>query len=439
VHTARPTFYSLSRAVALQAVIWIGLTVAFAALLRLAGPQSWPNALRFAGVSWLPWMILAPLVYWFTGRFRLERTLLWKSIPAHVLGCATCVAVTIFITTYVGYSSHSPTSRFEERRAAPPRIASDTPLALRPSTEGARAPLLTLPEHEGSAEAPPSRRAERFQRLEGRGTYPHHGPPWWPFLGVILVRANFDAAVYLIVVVAAHALAFYRRAQEREKHATTLAAGLSRAKLEALRLQLQPHFLFNTLNAISTLVHRDPDAADELIGDLSDLLRLSLHTIDHEVPLRQELELLDRYLAIEQARLGDRLKVEKHIDPGVAQALVPTFLLQPIAENAIRHGIEPRAAAGTLRIRAERAGAALVLTVADDGVGLAAKQTAASERRGIGLSNTEQRLATLHGAAASLTIASPESGGVTVRISLPFSTESRVAATPPGGDEPRAS
>jgi LytS/YehU family sensor histidine kinase len=236
----------------------------------------------------------------------------------------------------------------------------------------------------------------------------------------MLLRANFDLAVYLIVAAAAHALAFYRRAQERDRHALELAAGLHRAKLDALRLQLQPHFLFNSLNAISTLVHRDAHAADNLLTDLSDLLRLSLLTTDNEVPLARELELLDRYLAIEQARLGDRLRLVRDIEPAATSALVPTFVLQPLAENAVRHGLEPRSAPGTITISARREGDTLRLVVADDGLGLAADQSGA--RGGIGLANTEARLQALHGAAAKLELHTPPEGGLRVEITLPFRT-----------------
>jgi LytS/YehU family sensor histidine kinase len=243
---------------------------------------------------------------------------------------------------------------------------------------------------------------------------------WPPFSGIVL-RANASAAVYLIIACFAQAFAYYRRAQDREKEAIALAAGLSRAKLDALRLQLQPHFLFNALNAISTLVHRDAAAADELIGDLSELLRLSLQTSEHEVPLSRELELLDCYLAIEQARLGHRLKVVREIAPEVSAALVPTFVLQPLAENAIRHGIEPRRGPGTLTVRADLVGGKVRLVVADDGVGLKTSDRP-SGRRGIGITNTEERLRALHGESAHLEIVAPESGGVQVQIVFPRRT-----------------
>ncbi len=238
------------------------------------------------------------------------------------------------------------------------------------------------------------------------------------------LRGNFGLALYLIIMSGAHALAYYRRVQERDRQALALNAGLTQARLDALRLQLQPHFLFNTLNAISTLVHRDVNAADELISDLSDLLRASLENKDHEVPLAREIELLDRYLAIEQTRLGHRLRVVREIDPTASAALVPTFLLQPIAENAIRHGLEPRLAPGTITITARREGDMLHLAVTDDGVGLG-KKSAATTRHGIGLANSEERLRTLHNGKARLELISPPEGGVRVEVVLPFVTERR--------------
>ncbi|MBI5766855.1 MAG: histidine kinase [Verrucomicrobia bacterium] len=300
------------------------------------------------------------------------------------------------------------------------------------------------PGPDGSFRSPPTRNADgtltfpdgrKFdpskdgRRGGGRGPGPGSMGGFFPPLGSLVLRFNFDLAVYLIVAAAAHALAFYRRAQERDRHALELAANLNRAKLDALRLQLQPHFLFNTLNAIATLVHRDAHAADNLIGDLSDLLRLSLLTTDHEVPLAREIELLDRYLAIEQTRLGERLRVQRDIDPGAISALVPTFVLQPLAENSIRHGLEPRSAPGTITISARRDGDRLHLTMADDGVGLSAGPQ--GSRRGIGLANTEARLQALHGTAAKLELHTPPEGGLRVEIMLPFRTAQKVETTNP--------
>ncbi|HVU34425.1 MAG TPA: histidine kinase [Opitutaceae bacterium] len=399
----------------LQVLLWTALTFAFAALLIVASPIPWLNALHFSALNWMPWALLAPAVFWFSGRFPLERGHLLRSVPAHAFGCVACVTATLWLATNLNLL------------IPPPR------LLRTPAIE--RGPI----DHDGAHRdgfagrdelrrnlglTPRPERTDRAARPEQRELFNRRRSFWWPFLGTALLRVNFDAAVYLIVAIAAHALSFYRRAQDRERHAVALAAGLNRAKLEALRLQLQPHFLFNTLNAISTLVHRDATAADELISDLSELLRISLQTSEHEVSLSRELELLDRYLAIEKARLADRLRIVMDVEPAALPALVPTFLLQPIVENSIRHGIEPRLAPGTVTIRARRAGDRLELSVIDDGVGLTPARKP-SAGRGIGISNTEARLRALHGEAAQLSFGTPPAGGVAVRITLPFTTVRR--------------
>jgi LytS/YehU family sensor histidine kinase len=232
-------------------------------------------------------------------------------------------------------------------------------------------------------------------------------------------RWQLNLAVYWVSVSLASAWRLRRRAAERERKALELTASLSQAKLEALRLQLQPHFLFNTLNAIATLVHKDANAADEMITNLADLLRLVLAASQAEVPLRSELELVDRYLAIEHVRLGERLRVERAIAPEALEAAVPPLMLQTLVENAVRHGIEPRRAPGTIAIRAERIGDRLRLIVGDDGVGLPAAD-ARTERRGVGLANTGARLRELYGDVGRLALLAPPEGGARVEIELPW-------------------
>jgi anti-sigma regulatory factor (Ser/Thr protein kinase) len=417
-HAAQLPLRRVATSLTLQALVWGILTVAFAALLVLASPQSWSNALGFSAQIWMPWSVLAPIVFWFSVRFPLEVGHLLRSVPIHIIACTGCVAITLGLTT----ASLSPgDARPDDRPPAFERGPID-----RDGTKRSSAAVLSNPDAQRNGPA----WTDHGVRTDHREPFGRRGPTWWPFLGATLLRANFDGAVYLVVAAAAHALAFYRRAQDRERHAIKLAAGLNRAKLDALRLQLQPHFLFNTLNAIATLVHRDANAADELINDLSELLRLSLQTGEHEVPLSRELELLECYIAIEQTRLAERLSIIREIDPAAKDALVPTFVLQPIVENAIRHGIEPRLAPGTVTIRARREGHLLCLSVIDDGVGLT-KAEKKSTRQGIGIKNSEARLHTLHGDAASLTLGSSASGGVEVRITLPFTTEPRNEHTTP--------
>lgn len=231
-------------------------------------------------------------------------------------------------------------------------------------------------------------------------------------------RARFNIPIYWVIVSISHALAFYRRSQDRERKAAELEASLAEARLEALRMQLHPHFLFNTLNAISTLVHKDPAAADEMIADLSELLRVALDASGRqEVPLREELEFLDRYLDIQRVRFGDRLRIEKEIDVAVLDAMVPTLILQPLAENAIRHGIEPGCAAGLIKIHAHRSGDRLRISITDNGGGL--KPNAARQSEGIGLANTRARLTQLYGESARLVLNSGSAGGCSVELELP--------------------
>ena len=181
-----------------------------------------------------------------------------------------------------------------------------------------------------------------------------------------------------------HALAYYRAGREQELRASQLEARLADARLQLLKMQLHPHFLFNTLNTISELVHEDPATADRMIASLSQLLRESLDagTVDR-VPLGRELDLLERYVEIQRARFGDRLDVGVEIEATeLREALVPPLILQPLVENSIRHGLAARVAAGRIRVRAMRRDDRLVLEVQDDGAGLEAH---GNTREGVGL------------------------------------------------------
>jgi LytS/YehU family sensor histidine kinase len=193
-----------------------------------------------------------------------------------------------------------------------------------------------------------------------------------------------------------------------------------RAQLSALKMQLQPHFLFNTLNAIMVLVRQQKGRqAEETLARLSDLLRCVLEDVEaQEVPLRRELEYLQLYLSIEQVRFQDRLRVEIAADPAVLEAAVPHMGLQPIVENAIRHGIGRSSAAGRIQISAERVDEKLVVKIQDDGPGLPLE--GASQGRGIGLSNTRARLHQLYGDAAQLIVENGATGGAVATMVLPF-------------------
>lgn len=217
-----------------------------------------------------------------------------------------------------------------------------------------------------------------------------------------------------------HAIVFYQRYREREVAAAELRAQLSAAQLEALAGQLHPHFLFNTLQGISTLMHRDPQAADTMLTRLSELLRRTLHRgQSQEVSLREEVELVNHYVGIMQVRFGDRLQFETVIPAGTGDAMVPHFVLQPLVENALHHGIARRAGAGRIQVRAERNGDRLHLSVSDDGPGIdLAAQTFPAE--GIGLSNTRLRLTQLYGESQRLALEPLAGGGMRVLLVLPF-------------------
>jgi signal transduction histidine kinase len=223
----------------------------------------------------------------------------------------------------------------------------------------------------------------------------------------------------------------YQRFKQGELRATQLEARLAHAQLEVLKGQLHPHFLFNTLHAISTLIHRDPDAADEMLAQLSDLLRMTLANIGvQEVPLQQELEFLRRYLDIQQMRFQDRLRVVVDVPADTLDVRVPNQVLQPLVENAIRHGVDAQRGEGLVEIRARAEGQTLRLTVRDDGPGLApdAGEKVPQRGRGIGLSNTRARLRELYGPASVLGLANHPAGGAVVSLTIPLRREAAPAA-----------
>jgi two-component system LytT family sensor kinase len=324
---------------------------------RIGGGRgaSWPDII-FSGSEWLFLGALTPIIYYLARRFPLRRETAGRTLAMHLLGS---------LLLCVGWASAGVVLRHALRRFSGPN-------SFDPSL--ASWTLTSL--------------------------------PWSVFM-------------YFTVLGCVYAFTYFVEAREREAQAARLAAQLAEARLGALRMQLNPHFLFNSLNAIGVLVRDQKTAAAsrmlELLGDV-------LHSVlrgdsRHEIPLGEEIQFLEQYLAIEQIRFSDRLIVRWEIDANARYALVPGLILQPIVENALRHGIAKRSDAGTIEIVARRDGQDLVLSVRDDGP---EPFDANASEPGVGLTNIRERLRTLYGEHAALSLESPAGGGAMAIIRLPF-------------------
>jgi len=216
-------------------------------------------------------------------------------------------------------------------------------------------------------------------------------------------------AVYWLIVL-------LRQNSDAEQRVAHLQAELTQAQLQALKMQLHPHFLFNTLNSISSYLRIDVEIADEMIGQLGDFLRMTLQNPGtEEIVLEKELEFLKRYLGIEQLRFQDRLDAQFEIDPDTLSALVPNLILQPVVENAVRHGISARSGKGTIRIAAKRQNGQLQILIYDNGPGLPSEIT-----EGIGIAATRDRLRRMYGMEGHLDLANQPEGGAVVTLGIPF-------------------
>jgi hypothetical protein len=230
---------------------------------------------------------------------------------------------------------------------------------------------------------------------------------------------NSNIYIYIAVVGFLHFFYFYRRHRERELMTSKLETQMIRIQLQSLRSQLHPHFLFNALNTISAYVKKDPDTAIKMTARLSDLLRLTLDTRPHlEIPLQEELKIVNNYLEIEKLRFSDRMEVKIDIEEGVKNTLVPAMLLQPLAENAVRHGISRKIGRGTITISAHQQKGKLLLIVGDDGPGK--KENQENSSNGIGLKNIRERLNILYGDKSLMVIDQKDNQGFLVKIILPY-------------------
>ncbi len=376
---------------------WLLLTLAVVLAESMEFPYDITHGLRVASTRWLPWVFLTPALSWLTSRFRLEWSSWPKTIGVYLVACAVIVtglgALAYFAqepsrNERFPFSRHDDFDRFHGPRGHD-RFSPDSNSS-----------------HPGNGPRPPGFDSPRMNSLQ--------------LMRVALVQFP----TFWLVVLALHSLRFYQQAKERERHEAELESSLTSARLQALRMQLNPHFLFNTLNSIASLIHENPKAADDMIGSLSELLRLTLDSTDRqEASLREELHLLDLYLRIEQTRFGDRLKIEKQVETTALDSVVPILILQPLVENAVKHGIESKLGPGLISITAIRSDGSLILQIADNGRG-PAKSDKGEIKEGVGLGNTRARLQALYGVRGSMEIRCPENGGCLVEIKIPWRTVS---------------
>jgi two-component system LytT family sensor kinase len=339
------------------ALFWTGLGVFFASQLYLGGVP-WSVALSFSMPRWYAWGLLTPGVFWVDRRLGRNRGLTARVLLHIPLGIGwTCLSIVI--------------------------------------------------------------------RLVSR---PLRGSPLPPSVAeFFLERFYWDLLIYAVIAGVAISRDYASQVRQREREAhelaletTDLERRLVEARLQSLRAQLQPHFLFNALNTISSFTETNPQTARRLMGQLGDLLRASLtHASRPLVTLGEELTFLDDYLAIESARFEGRITVSVHVDDDLLDAMVPSFLLQPLVENAIRHGVAPRLSGGQVEVTATRDGSVLKLRVRDDGVGLI-PDWQLHQNAGVGLGNVASRLEHLYGQRDLLRIAPVASGGVEVQLDLPL-------------------
>lgn len=250
------------------------------------------------------------------------------------------------------------------------------------------------------------------------------GIPTMRFEGALISQFHIQVATFWVILGIGAAFEYYGKYRERELRASQLESRLAQAQLEVLRMQLQPHFLFNTLHTISAFMQEgEIEAADRMISRLSDLLRLALEGAGaQEVPLRQEMDFLRRYLEIQQIRFQDQLRVRLDVPDDLLDAFVPNLILQPLVENAIKHGVTPRAEGGEVSVRVSRDDGVLHVAVRDDGPGVAAE--AAGNGNGVGLANTRARLDQLYGERHRFSVGNHPDGGALVELAIPYRRQS---------------
>lgn len=415
-------------------LIWLVVAVVFAGQQTLASGLPFSETAPLVLVEWLPWVVLSPVLFAVATRFTPVPGRRLRACAINLLAALVAIAAAelLFIAVV------QPKPRGENRLGPTPPDAPQR-RAVRPDRDfdRERPPPPRFEEDFGDYPPPPPPR-RRGQAPDGPRLGRPPGPAG-PETGqppghhtALRHLVHFHLPLALVVVMAAQANAAFLGLRQRERRAAELAASLAQAKLSALQSQLQPHFLFNALNAIATVVHRDPVQADEMINNLADLLRRSLTAGKRpEATLGEELDHLAAYLSIERVRFGDRLQVDWRVDEAARPALIPVLALQPILENAVKHGVERRReTVGRIVVAATADAGRLRVSVTDNGPGpdldSSAAPAPARPGHGIGLANTRARLHALHGDAASVTLEPAAGGGCRVTVSLPL----RFSSTP---------
>jgi two-component system, LytTR family, sensor kinase len=355
-----------------------------------AVPHAVPIGLAFQQMYL--WALLTPLIFWLAGRFSVEQSSTWvKILILIVIGIVIAFSVDLINSTLV-------------------------------RTFGARGP--------GS---PGMSSASRGAIVFGGSHRPGLAGGTFSVLRGPMILNHF--IIYWGVLSAGFARDYFLRFRARERETARLQAEtaqlqrqLAEARLSALNAQLNPHFLFNTLHAVSSLVERDPRGVRRMIARLSELLRYTLDGgAEHEVVLGQEIAFLERYLEIMQIRFQGQLEIEVQIEDDARDALVPNLILQPLVENAVKHGVDKVSGTGKIRIVGRREVDRLVLSVSDNGPG--PQKIAKLDEAGVGLANIRQRLEQLYGSAQSLTLAESPSGGTVAQIVMPFRTRAELRTT----------
>lgn len=364
-------------------VFWFLLIALFAAQMSMGGQEPGREFLRDAIVLWMPWILVSPLMILMAYMLPPGSRPGWQWLPAHVAGCLAI----LFLAGWLDQAISRPENLPPESRPG----AGGFPPPLPPGPPGYPPPV------------------------------PHPRP------GPIEKSIPVGIPLYVAAVVLVGLFHLRRISAEKESRTAELEKQLTAARLETLRSQLQPHFLFNTLNTVASLVHSDPQKAEAVILNLSSLLRATLKAKDKPlIPLRKELKLAQDYLEIQRARHGDQLEVEQDIPESVMSCAIPPLILQPILENAVKFGVNQNPRGGRIRLRAARIGEKIVMEVEDSGSGT---HTDSIEGHGVGVSNTRARLAaSFPGREVGFDILPNDKGGITVRMQFPAVATGPVAS-----------